>query len=381
MYKIEADVQSYTIKELYDMYKQGTLVLDIDFQRGDLWPTTKRTNYIHSALLGILIISPAFLFARHVTTRDDGTSVSTLRALDGKQRLTTLFDFIENKYALASLAGEENISYTVYSETSPIAQQIEMTEPGADADSSIMVEYDESTHIATYTLLSEKTKGLYFKDLGSLQDLFLNSKAQCTLILNPTREQEHLYFDRVNDGVKMSTLDRTRVYCAATHSIRELAERNQDFFKVMFKEAKLKQKPEDPIIIKTKLMIDAAKSKTLSDISLSSKYYKKYASSLTEDVDLSDVEFVFSRALEIYNEMPDDEDFGKPKEFFITTTPIFLALAPYLASEYSNAQLIYAIKEIGTSNPKVFKLTGAAHSPNGETVSSRHRYIRKLLTE
>ena len=381
MYKIEADVQSYTIKELYDMYKQGNLILDIDFQRGDLWPAAKRTNYIHSALLGILIISPAFLFARHVSTREDGTSVSTLRTLDGKQRLTTLFEFIENKYSLASLAGEENICYSVYSEESPIQQQIELSNSETSPESPITVEYNEETHIATYTLLSDKTKGVFFKDLGSLQELFLNSKAQCTLILNPTREQEHLYFDRVNDGVKMSLLDRTRVYCAATHTIRAVAERNQDFFRIMFKESKLKQKPEDPIIIKTKLMLDAAKTKTLSDISLSSKYYKKYASSLAEDTDFSDVEFVFNRALEIYNEMPDDEDFGKPKEFFISTTPVFLALVPYMVSNYSNAQLIYAIKEIGKNNPKVFKLTGAAHSPNGETVSSRHRFLHKLLTD
>lgn len=374
MYKIEADVQSFTVRELYDMYKKGQLVLDIDFQRGDLWANSKRTGYIHSALLGILIISPAFLFSRHVSTREGGTSVSEFRTLDGKQRLTTLFDFIENKFALSSLAGEESISYSVYRDEAPVI--LDSSEEGGLL---FTVEYDAENHLATYTLAGDKTKGLYFKDLDVFQELFLNTKAQCTMILNPTKEQEHMYFDRVNDGVKMSTLDRTRVYCEATHRIRKLAEENQDFFKIMFKEAKLKQKPEDPIIIKTKLMLETAKAKNFAEVSLSSKFYKKYAASLAEDVDLDDVAYIFSRALEIYSEMPDEEDFGKPKEFFITTTPIFLALAPFLAENYSNEQLIDVIKIIGTTEPKVFKLTGSAHSPNGDVIAARQKYITKLL--
>ncbi|ORA51975.1 hypothetical protein BST22_13695 [Mycolicibacterium chubuense] len=64
-----------------------------DFQRYEVWPIQKRSRLVESVLLGLPI--PLFYFAEE----EDGTEV----VIDGQQRLTSLFRFIDNEYSLKGL--------------------------------------------------------------------------------------------------------------------------------------------------------------------------------------------------------------------------------------------------------------------------------------
>ena len=75
------------IKTLYDNWKNGDLVLEPDFQRKFVWDEQKASNLIESILLKIPI--PIIY-----TAEDNGIE----EIVDGQQRLTSIFSFIEGKF-------------------------------------------------------------------------------------------------------------------------------------------------------------------------------------------------------------------------------------------------------------------------------------------
>lgn len=364
MFKIETDNKIFTLRELHDMLRQGTLSTDIVIQRGDLWSAKQRSLFIHSALLGILDIQPPFIFSRRIAHREDGTSTSLYYVLDGKQRLTSLFGFIDGLYALSHLEEEESVSCSIY------------TENFVDGEYPVYKNYNSETHICTSTITGEGLVGLKFQDLGDFCDVILNTPIRCTVLMDPTPEQEALVFSRLNNGKPMSRLDQARAVCRATPAIRDVAVNNNEFFSKMFTKAQLTKKPEDEIIVKTKIMLDAAKNQKLDTVNLSSKAYSQYIQNMEHDVDLSNVEQVFKRAVAIYNTITEEDSFDK--SIFISTKAVFLALTPFLSMDYTDDELIYAIKEITLHKLNEFK-TGSSHSPNAAAILSRHKVISDVL--
>ena len=73
--------------------KPSMLDLTPDFQRNLVWPTRKKCELIESILMGIPL--PAF----YVREKDNGVYV----VVDGKQRFTTLFNYIDGKFKLEGL--------------------------------------------------------------------------------------------------------------------------------------------------------------------------------------------------------------------------------------------------------------------------------------
>ena len=70
------------------------LILSPDFQRECVWPSKQKSELIESIIMGIPL--PAI----YVKEKMSGAYV----VVDGKQRLTTLFDFIDNKFKLSQLS-------------------------------------------------------------------------------------------------------------------------------------------------------------------------------------------------------------------------------------------------------------------------------------
>ncbi len=94
--KIRIDQQMLSLKYVYDLYKDKDEILKLnpDFQRGYVWENNrKKSLLIESIMLRIPI--PAFYFYE----KKDGT----FNVIDGQQRLHTIFDFIEGKFALSGL--------------------------------------------------------------------------------------------------------------------------------------------------------------------------------------------------------------------------------------------------------------------------------------
>lgn len=89
--------QTWSIQEIYQKIKSGRLVLSPDYQRNEIWPNDKKTAFIESLYMGI-IIPPIYVVEIPGT---DLLSDSTYEVVDGKQRLTTIDKFLAKGFALS----------------------------------------------------------------------------------------------------------------------------------------------------------------------------------------------------------------------------------------------------------------------------------------
>ncbi|SFR59487.1 DUF262 domain-containing protein [Anaeromicropila populeti] len=85
--------KDFSIFELFRRYENGRLILEVDFQRKNVWGDKQKSELIESILMGLPL--PIFYFKQ----QDDTIYV----VVDGKQRLSTLFDFLGNKFELKNL--------------------------------------------------------------------------------------------------------------------------------------------------------------------------------------------------------------------------------------------------------------------------------------
>jgi hypothetical protein len=91
--RISARSSDPTLKDLYDRYCEGDLILQPDFQRYFVWDDKKSSRLIESVLLDLPL--PIIFLAEEAGGRES--------VVDGQQRLTALFTFLDGKWALSSL--------------------------------------------------------------------------------------------------------------------------------------------------------------------------------------------------------------------------------------------------------------------------------------
>jgi len=95
---------NFTVSNLKYMFESGTLILRPDYQRGSVWKDNQRSYFIDSLLRGIPI--PKILL--ELKYIDDGI---IHYVLDGQQRLSTIFNFINKKYKLTKWCPEHRGKY------------------------------------------------------------------------------------------------------------------------------------------------------------------------------------------------------------------------------------------------------------------------------
>lgn len=95
LYPVEVKIQRdmYSVRELKTEYKDKMLILAPDFQREFVWTLRQQSELIESILMGIPL--PMVYFFEG----DEGV----IQVVDGKQRLTSLFNFLDNLYPLSAL--------------------------------------------------------------------------------------------------------------------------------------------------------------------------------------------------------------------------------------------------------------------------------------
>lgn len=81
---------------LYEDVLKGEVVLDPPYQRGLVWTLEQKQKYIENLFLEKAKITPTMILNWRVTRDRKGA----YEILDGRQRISTLFEFIENKFCL-----------------------------------------------------------------------------------------------------------------------------------------------------------------------------------------------------------------------------------------------------------------------------------------
>lgn len=94
--------QTWSILEIYQKIKGNKLILNPDYQRNDVWDPNKKTAFIESLFMGI-IIPPIYVVE---IPGKDFLEENKYEVVDGKQRLSTINAFIENRLRLKGKALE-----------------------------------------------------------------------------------------------------------------------------------------------------------------------------------------------------------------------------------------------------------------------------------
>jgi hypothetical protein len=109
-------LEQYRISDFLDWHREQRLVLNPDFQRGNVWTPAAR-SYLIDTVLRQLPMPKIYLR----TTIDLRTKGSVREVVDGQQRLRAIIDFANDKFALTRRASE--FAGLRYSTLSPEQQQ------------------------------------------------------------------------------------------------------------------------------------------------------------------------------------------------------------------------------------------------------------------
>jgi len=88
----------YSITTLFDMYRQQTIDFNLEYQRSYIWKIRKKQRLIDSILRGYDINKVFFRQRIDIPQR-----VGILECLDGQQRLRTIFDFLQDGFAIGEM--------------------------------------------------------------------------------------------------------------------------------------------------------------------------------------------------------------------------------------------------------------------------------------
>lgn len=94
--------QTWSIVEIYQKINKGSLILSPAYQRNAIWTVDKQTSFIESIFMDLLI-PPIYVVE---IPGENMLEDSSYEVVDGKQRLTAIFNFIKNDYKLKKRALE-----------------------------------------------------------------------------------------------------------------------------------------------------------------------------------------------------------------------------------------------------------------------------------
>ena len=96
----DAHIKTWPLSSLVKKMKEKLLNVEPSYQRGNVWESAEKTKLIQSILGGIQL--PALIFSK---------SGNKLIAIDGKQRLTAMKEFIDNKIKFYNESDADNFCY------------------------------------------------------------------------------------------------------------------------------------------------------------------------------------------------------------------------------------------------------------------------------
>ena len=104
----------YSVQYLYDLMKRGKIVLEVPFQRQEIWKNDKASSLLESIIMNVPI--PPIYFAEE----DNGNWL----VLDGLQRLSSIRNFYDNEFALTKLEVLKELNKLKYKDLPPKSKSL-----------------------------------------------------------------------------------------------------------------------------------------------------------------------------------------------------------------------------------------------------------------
>ncbi len=281
----------WSAKQLSGMVKNGKIDFNHIIQRSYVWERTRKSALIESMILGYPI--PA-VFAKRMDDGSGRRGSNTYFIMDGKQRLSTVKEFLNDEFALSNLAP---ITYF-------------------DTEEDKEVEIDIS--------------GMKFSELPDGLKDFLNTVTfAVTYFDNLTKEEERELFKRLNNGKPLSTKNRT---LASAKNIEELLDLgSHKLFEEMLTEKSRQNKNQAVIVMKVWTMLNSE----VEDVSFASKDFNPQI----EEAEITDGEKlelvkVFDFIVGTHDELIENKEKDVAKKLYTETH--LVSLIPYIKEAIEN---------------------------------------------
>lgn len=281
----------WSAKQLSGMVKNGKINFEHIIQRSYCWERTRKSALIESMILGYPI--PA-VFAKRM---DDGTGKrgsNTYYIMDGKQRLSTVKEFLNDEFALSKL--------------SPI------TYFDTEADKEIKID----------------VSGMKFSELPDGLKDFLNTVTfSVTYFDNLTKDEERELFKRLNAGKPLSAKNKT---LASAKNIEELLDiGSHELFNQMLTDKARDNKNQAVIVAKVLTMLN----NEVENISFASKDFNP----TIEEMNISNAEKlelsrVFDYILNVHEELISNHEKDIAKKLYREVH--LISLVPFVKMAIDN---------------------------------------------
>lgn len=335
----------WSAKQLSGMVKNGKINFEHIIQRSYVWERARKSTLIESMILGYPI--PA-VFAKRMDDGSGKRGSNTYFIMDGKQRLSTVKEFLNDEFALTKLAP---VTYF-------------------DTDADKEVEVDIS--------------GMKFSELPDGLKDFLNTVTfAVTYFDNLTNEEERELFKRLNNGKPLSTKNRT---LASAKNIEELLDiGSHKLFEEMLTEKARQSKNQAVLVTKAWTMLN----RDVENISFASKDFNPQI----EEMEISDSEKlelvkVFDFVVNTHDELIGNREKDVAKKLYTETH--LISLIPYVKqsivdgiSEYMFGEfLISFFKTENDSNVYTDYIEACSNGiARNASIVARHNALGKSYAE
>lgn len=235
---------SWSAKQIATMFANGKISFDLIVQRSFVWERSRKSKLIESMILGYPV--PA-IYAKKINNESGKRGDNTYYILDGQQRLTTVYQYLTDQFALTDL---NPVVYT---------------------DNNLQMECETDISGLTFSELPE-----------ALQDILKDTMFSITFFESLSDEEERELFLRLNNGKPLSTKAKVVAYCKDLREILNIGEHK--LFKDMLSEKAINNKSQVAIVMKIWCMLN----QDIKDVTFESKTFNP----MIENTEITDAQKV-----------------------------------------------------------------------------------------
>ncbi len=272
--------------QLAAMVKNERIVFGNIIQRSYVWEKARKSLFIHSLAIGVPI-PPTY--AKRFDNGSGKKNSNIYDMLDGKQRFSTIAEFINNKFTLTELP--------------------------------LVTFYNELTDENETEDISNKT----FEELSEgLQEKIKNARISVVYFDNLTKEEERELFKRLNNGKPLSAKSRVLASCRDIEGLLDIG--SHDLFADMLTDRALDNKNQVSIVMKIWCMMN----QDIADVSFESKHFNP----LMETTEISEEERlemiqVFDLIMDTHTVLTERKEKKVARKLYTETH--LVSLVPYFA--------------------------------------------------
>ena len=94
---MEMERSHLSIRDLLELYRNGMLKVNAEYQRGIVWSSSQKKKLIDSVMRGYPL---PLIYLHHIKKSVAGMQREDLEIIDGQQRINALYEFSEGAYKL-----------------------------------------------------------------------------------------------------------------------------------------------------------------------------------------------------------------------------------------------------------------------------------------